>query len=456
MVKLFLNNAHSRESPLFSTHERAHENRQIEASSVQRLRISRKNVNIPCCDLIRIPIAVYAHNVKENAFMDNTTETALIMLPGPVPVAPQVLRALSKPMINHRGPEFRKLLDESREKLRSVFNTENDVLILSGSGTCAMEAAVGNLGTDKRYIALENGKFGERMKLLTALYGSSTAIIADWGESIEVERVRQVLENGADAVTLVHNETSTGMTNDVPQIGALCRKQDTLLIMDGVSSIGGIRAPIDKWGVDIAFTGSQKCLGLPPGLSMVSVSDRAWDLIESAEKRPYYADLLAHREAAEKGQTPYTPAVPLFFALEEALKLLEVEGLQARIDRYAVYAESIRAAVQAMGLRLFPKLGLSSAYSNTVTAINVPPEMEFAVLKEAMNRRGVVIAGGQERLKGHIFRIGHMGNVSKGDILQVIEKLELILLENGIVDEMGAGALAADSVLEGCDKLGSP
>ena len=380
--------------------------------------------------------------------MDNTTETALIMLPGPVPVAPQVLRAMSKPMINHRGPEFRRLLDESREKLRSVFNTENEILILNGSGTCAMEAAVGNLGTDKKYIAIENGKFGERLKLLTALYGSSTAVIADWGTSIEVEQVKQALETGADVVTLVHNETSTGMTNDVQQIGALCRKQDALLIMDGVSSIGGIQAPIDRWGVDIAFTGSQKCLGLPPGLSMVSVSDRAWDVINTAKRRPYYADLLAHRKSAEKGQTPYTPAMPLFFALEEALKLLEVEGLEARIDRYSVYATSIRAAVQAMGLELFPKLSPSSAYSNTVTAINVPLKMEFVALKKAMNRRGIVIAGGQERLKGRIFRIGNMGNLSKGDILQVIEKLELILLESGIVDEMEAGTLAADRVLE--------
>ncbi len=380
--------------------------------------------------------------------MDNTTETALIMLPGPVPVAPQVLRAMSKPMINHRGPEFRRLLDESREKLRSVFNTENEILILNGSGTCAMEAAVGNLGTDKKYIAIENGKFGERLKLLTALYGSSTAVIADWGTSIEVEQVKQALETGADVVTLVHNETSTGMTNDVQQIGALCRKQDALLIMDGVSSIGGIQAPIDRWGVDIAFTGSQKCLGLPPGLSMVSVSDRAWDVIKTAERRPYYADLLAHRKSAEKGQTPYTPAMPLFFALEEALKLLDVEGLEARIDRYSVYATSIRTAVQAMGLELFPKLSPSSAYSNTVTAINVPLKMEFVALKEAMNRRGIVIAGGQERLKGRIFRIGNMGNLSKGDILQVIEKLELILLESGIVDEMEAGTLAADRVLE--------
>jgi len=218
--------------------------------------------------------------------------------------------------------------------------------------------------------------------------------------------------------------------------------------MDGVSSIGGIEAPIDKWGVDIAFTGSQKCLGLPPGLSMISVSERAWDVIRSEQKRPFYADLIAYKTSADKGQTPYTPAMPLFFALEESLKILEEEGLEARIQRNSIYAESIRAASRAMGLELFPKVNGLSAYSNTVTAINVPPGIEFTTLKEEMMRRSVVIAGGQERLKGKIFRIGNMGNIDKGDVLQVIEKLELVLLENGIVDEIGAGTLAADCVLE--------
>jgi aspartate aminotransferase-like enzyme len=381
--------------------------------------------------------------------MDDTAETDLLMLAGPVPVAPQVLRALSKPMINHRGPEFKKLLDESREKLRGVFKTENDVLILSGSGTCAMEAAVGNLGGDKKFVALENGKFGERLKVLTSLYGSSVAVVANWGTSIDTDRVKQALQTGADAVTLVHNETSTGMTNNVEEIGALCRKHDALLIMDGVSSIGGIETPIDRWGVDIAFTGSQKCLGLPPGLSMISISDRAWEVIKTTQKRPYYADLIAHMKSAEKGQTPYTPTVPLFFALEEALKMLEAEGLSERIDRYSTYATSIRAAVKAMGLELFPQLGASSAYSNTVTAVNMPPGIDFLALKKEMKQRGIIIAGGQERLKGQIFRLGNMGNLSKGDILQAIEKLELVLLENGVVNEMGAGTLAADCVLEG-------
>ena len=381
-------------------------------------------------------------------FTNVTTESGLMVLPGPVPVAPRVLRALSKPMINHRGPEFKRLLDSAREKLQRVFRTQNDVLVLNGSGTCAMEAAVGNLGIGRTYIAVENGKFGERLGVLASLYGHAVTVLSNWGEPIDAKRVALALEAGADALLLVHNETSTGMTNRVEKIGKLCRKHETLLIMDGVSSIGGMEAPIDKWGVDIAFTGSQKCLGLPPGLSMISVSERAWEAIRSEQKRPYYADLLAYKKSADKGQTPYTPAMPLFFALEEALKMLEEEGLEARIECNRIYAEAIRAASRAMGLELFPKINELSTYSNTVTALNVPPQMEFTTLKDEMRRRSIVIAGGQEQLKGKIFRIGNMGSIDKGDILQVVEKLELVLLENGVVDDIGAGSLAADRVLE--------
>lgn len=380
--------------------------------------------------------------------MNATAESELLMLPGPVQVAPRVLRALSKPMINHRGPEFKRLLDSVLEKLQPVFRTENDVLVLSGSGTCAMEAAIGNLGRGKTYAAVENGKFGERLKTLGSLYGRSVPVVTDWGAPIEIAAVVATLEAGADAITLVHNETSTGMTNNVEKIGALCRKYDALLIMDGVSSVGGMKAEIDKWGVDIAFTGSQKCLGMPPGLSMIAVSERAWDLIRDAQKRPYYADLVAHKKSADKGQTPYTPTLPLFFALEEALKMLEEEGLDTRIKRNSIYAEAIRAASRAMGLELFPQISELSAYSDTVTAIKMPSRIKFATLNEEMKRRGVIIAGGQERLKGTIFRISNMGHVSKGDLLQTIEKLELVLVENGVVDEIGAGTLAADCVLE--------
>jgi aspartate aminotransferase-like enzyme len=179
------------------------------------------------------------------------------------------------------------------------------------------------------------------------------------------------------------------------------------------------------------------------------VNERAWDIIKTAQKRPFYADLIAHMKSADKGQTPYTPTIPLFFALEEALKMLEAEGLSERINRYRTYATSIRAAIEAMGLELFPQPSASSTYSNTVTAIKMPSGIDFVSLKNEMRRRGIIIAGGQERLKGHIFRISNMGSISEGDILQVIEKLELVLLEKGVVSEMGKGTLAADCVLEG-------
>ncbi|MGZ4931175.1 MAG: pyridoxal-phosphate-dependent aminotransferase family protein [Halobacteriota archaeon] len=381
--------------------------------------------------------------------MDVTADSGLLMLPGPVQVAPRVFQAMSKPMINHRGPEFKQLLNSVLEKLQLVFRTKSDLMILSGSGTCAMEAAIGNLGRGKTYAAVENGKFGERLKTLGSLYGESVPVMTDWGSPVDAAAVAGALGEGAGVVTLVHNETSTGMTNDVEEIGKLCKKHDALLIMDGISSIGGMDAEIDKWGVDIAFTGSQKCLGLPPGLSMISVSERAWDAIRDAQKRPYYADLVAHKESADSGQTPYTPTVPLFFALEEALKILEEEGLDSRIKRNRVYAESLRSASRAMGLELFPRINELSTYSNTVTAIKVPSTIAFATLKEEMKRRGIIIAGGQERLKGKIVRIGNMGHISKGDVLQTVEKLELVLFENGVVNEMGAGTLAADRVLEG-------
>jgi len=381
--------------------------------------------------------------------MDITAESELLMLPGPVQVAPRVLRAMSKPMINHRGFEFKKLLDFVLEKLQLVFRTRSDLMILSGSGTCAMEAAVGNLGRDKTFAAVENGKFGERLKALDSLYGQSIPIMTDWGKSVDAAGVATALDNGAEVVTLVHNETSTGMTNNVGEIGKLCKRRDALLIMDGISSIGGMEADIDRWGVDIAFTGSQKCLGLPPGLSIISVSERAWDIIRDAQKRPYYADLVAHKKSTDNGQTPYTPTVPLFFALEEALKILEEEGLDSRIKRNSIYANSIRAASLAMGLELFPEIDDLSTYSDTVTAIKVPPSIKFTTLKEEMKRRGIIIAGGQEHLKGRIFRIGNMGSVSRGDILQTVGKLELVLSENGAVDEIGAGTLTADSMLQG-------
>ncbi|MDF2957916.1 MAG: Archaeal aspartate aminotransferase or a related aminotransferase [Candidatus Alkanophagales archaeon MCA70_species_1] len=380
-------------------------------------------------------------------------ENELVMLPGPVTVSPRILRALSKPIINHRGEEFAALYRECVELLKYVFQTRNDVFVLSGSGTCAMEAAVGNvlgIGQGGKAITIVNGKFGERLKDIADRYGVAVPVEFEWGLPIDLEAVKSVLEEEEDVrtVTMVHNETSVGMLNPAREIGKLARKHDALFILDCITSIGGIDVPVDKIGVDIAIVGSQKCLGMPPGLSAVSVSERAWEVIEeNGKKVPYYMDLKAYRESFEKGQTPYTPALPLFFALREALEIIKEEGLENRIKRHKSMAEAVRAAVLSLGLKLFPKLNEFSEYSNTVTAVCMPNGITDAQLRGDMKRLGIVIAGGQERLKGKIFRIATMGNISARDVLTVIQALEIVLAKYNVIEGVGAGVEAARKAL---------
>jgi len=215
-------------------------------------------------------------------------EDTLLMIPGPVPVAPRILRAMSKPMIGHRSNEFGEIYDECIEVLSELFQTKNDIFVLSGSGTSGMEAAVGNIIGDKdKLVTIENGKFGERFREIGLRYGNVNSVKFDWtkGESIDLSRVEAALENGAKAVTLVHNETSVGIKNPAKEVGKLAHKYDAIFIMDGVTSIGGDEVLVDKWGVDIAVVGSQKCIGAPPGLCAISVSEKAWDSMK--EKTPY-------------------------------------------------------------------------------------------------------------------------------------------------------------------------
>jgi len=364
----------------------------------------------------------------------------LLMIPGPVPLHSRVLKAMSRPMINHRSPEFAKILDECVSVLKDVFQTKNDVLVLSGSGTAGMEAAVSNVVKGDDVVTIVNGKFGERFKEIVALYGNPMPVEYEWGRPVELNDVEDALEKGASIVTMVHNETSVGMLNPAEEVGALAKKHDALFIMDGVSSIGGVDVPVDRWGVDIAIIGSQKCLAAPPGLAAVAVSEKAWERMKA--KSPYYLDLKAHRKyaAKEPAQTPYTPAVSLFFGLHEALRIVKEEGLHERIERHRKCAEAVRRAVDAMNMQLFPRLNEVSAYSNTVSAIKMPDSVDDKQLRGGMKRRGVLIAGGQAHLKDRIFRIGHMGNVSAKEILTTLEALESTLSELGIKVEGGVAA----------------
>lgn len=378
-------------------------------------------------------------------------EDTLLMMPGPVPVAPRTLRAMAKPMINHRGAAFSEMYDDCREILADVFKTQNDIFVISGSGSASMEAAIGcTINKDDTIVAIENGKFGERFKDIAGRYGNVVPLEFEWGEGIDLGIIEEKLSEGAKAVTLVHNETSAGIMNPAKEVGKLARKYDALFIMDGVTSIGGDVVEVDKWGIDIAIVGSQKCLAAPPGLSMVAVSERAFKAMDDVDRMPYYLDLKAYKKSADKEstQTPYTPAIPLFFALQDALNIVKEEGMDARIKRHRTGSKAIRAAVAAMGIDMLPKLNEHSNYSNTVSAMKTPEGVGSNDIKKDMLKRGIVIAGGQARLGNKIFRIGSMGNFTARDILITIQELETVLIKRGVISDHGVGIKAATNVLD--------
>jgi len=356
----------------------------------------------------------------------------LLMIPGPVPVLPRILEAMSKPMIRHRGDEFGQIYEEIVETLKEIFQTRNDLFALSGSGTCAMEAAIGNLADKKTgIVCIANGKFGDRFGEIADRYEADavTTVNFAWGSPIELETVKEALENRPNpkVVTMVHNETSTGILNPAKEVGKLARKHDAIFVLDCITSIGGDEVPVDEFGVDVAIVGSQKCLGAPPGMSAISFSEKAMELMLANKKRPYYMDLVAYKKSFGKKQTPYTPALPLFFALREALAVIREEGMEKRIERHRMLAKAVRTAVTGFGLSLFPELNEVSDYSNTVTAINIPRELTDERLRGGMRKRGVMVAGGQEKLKGKIFRIATMGNITEKEVLRTIEALEQVV-----------------------------
>ena len=370
----------------------------------------------------------------------------LLMLPGPVPIPERVRLAMSRQAINHRSAEFGAAYADCVRVLKTTFGTANDLFVISGSGTAAMEAAVANVGRDKQIACIVNGKFGERFLKISQRYGKATEIKSDWGTPVDLEGLRAQLEAGAQVVTFVHNETSAGIRNPAQEIGKLCRKHDALCIMDGITSIGGDVVEADAWGIDIAITGSQKCFAAPAGLAMISVSGRAWERM--TKNPPYYLDLPAYRKSAagKPMETPYTPAVPLFLALREACLMIEEEGLPARIERHKKMSGAVQAAAKAWGLSLFPKPDKLHSPSATVTAIEYPAGVKDDELRGAVKKMGIQIAGGQDHVKGKIFRIGSMGAVSAPEILGTVAATQFALKKCGYTPK-GDGVMAAAEVL---------
>jgi aspartate aminotransferase-like enzyme len=374
-----------------------------------------------------------------------------LMIPGPTPVPPPVVAAMSKPIIGHRGAEFANLIGRTTEKLKKVFQTNNDVFVLASSGTGGLEAAVANtVNPGDKILTLNTGKFGERFGELGNKYGAQVDEVKfGWGYDIDLKVVEEKLNADPDikVVFATHNETSTAVVNNIKGLGELVAKHKAILVVDAVSSMGGMDIRTDEWQVDIMVAGSQKALMLPPGLAFVSVSDKAWQVIEQNKTPKYYFDLSKARKSLAKNNTPYTSAVSLYYGLEAALDMILEEGLENVFARHHMLAKATRAAMQGLGLELLPA---PECASDTVTAVQCPMTVDVDKLRKTLlEKYKVMVAGGQGELKGKIFRVAHMGFATKADVLIAIGSLEMALNECGYKAELGAGVREAQLVFLG-------
>ena len=356
--------------------------------------------------------------------------------PGPIPVPDDILEAMSKPMINHRGPEFKDMLYRVTDRLKQVFETKNDLYILTASGTGAMEAAVVNtLSPGDKVLNVTIGTFGDRFGKIAEAFGAGvTTLSFPLGTAVDVDKLSDALraDPNIEAVLVTHNETSTGVTNDLEAIAGVVKDEfDKLLLVDGISSVCSIPLPTDAWGCDVVATASQKGWMLPPGLAFISFSERAWEAHRQARMPRFYFDVSAYQHYFDNGQPPYTPALSVIFALDLALDKILAEGMGSIFERHASIGQMMRDGVKELGLSIFPD---ESVASNTVTAVSVPVGVEAARLLTLMREEhGVVLAGGQQSLSGKIFRIGHMGYCEPEEIQGVLDALATVLPKVGFV-----------------------
>ncbi|MDR7856517.1 alanine--glyoxylate aminotransferase family protein [Tissierella sp.] len=369
-----------------------------------------------------------------------------LQIPGPTNIPERILRTLSMPLINHRGAEFEKLITCCVEGLKKVYRTENDILMFPSSGSGALESAIVNFFSPGDTIAAAcHGVFSERVADIAKKYGVDVIRIQkEWGQAVKTEEIEEVLKKDVDkkirAVCIPQNETTSGIVNNIESVGKMMKESGhpALLIVDVVSSLACIPFEMDAWGVDVAITASQKGFMLPPGLSMVAVSERAWKLSEKSTMPKWYWDYKAVRAKMGEKQFPYTPPTTLLFGLKESLNIIEEEGLENIWDRHALMAEATRNAMKAMGLRLFSEEGYES---DTVTTVNMPDGIQYKEFARILKEKyGVVIGGGLQKLQGKIFRIGHLGAIYKLDVYAVLGAIEMTLFELGYKVKLGTAA----------------
>jgi len=356
-----------------------------------------------------------------------------LRIPGPTPLPDEILRAMSKQMINHRGVEFGQILNDVTTKLKHLFQTKSDVFLLTGSGTGGLEAAIVNtLSPGDKVLSVSIGVFGERFATIAQQFGAEVVPLNfEWGKAADADAVRQALHSEPEvkAVLVTHNETSTGVTNDLASISSVVKEFDKLLLVDAISGLGSINLPVDDWHCDVTVTGSQKGWMAPPGLAMVSVSEEAWRAQAKAKMPRFYWDFAKAKSYLERGQTPWTPAITTVFALSVSLEMMLAEGLPNIVARHARLGKAARNGIKSLGLSLFAE---ESHASNTVTAVAAKDGLDTKkMLKLLREEHEIVLAGGQQRLDGKIFRIGHLGWVREDDIETVISALKVVLPQAG-------------------------
>ncbi len=374
-------------------------------------------------------------------------ERELLMIPGPTNVDPAVLRALSKPTTSHTGLEFVNIFKETLNDLKRVFMTNNEVFVVAGSGTLALEMAIANIiEPGDKILNTVSGFFGQYFVEMSKSHGAIPRVLeVPWGKSIKPEQVKEVLKEGDyKAVTVTHVETSTGIMNPIKEIGKIVKEySDAFYVVDTVCSLGGIEVRVDDWNIDVCASGSQKCIGVPPGLAFLSASDKVLKFLET-RKSPigfWYGDFRNWLPVMREPSKYFaTPPVNMIYALSEALKLVLDEGLEKRFRRHHILAEAFRAAMDALDLKLVAE---RECAADTVTAAYYPKNIEDNAFRSEMKQREIVVASTLGPLKGKGFRVGHMGNVSQSDIMSTVAAIEATLRHLGYKFSYGAGLTAA-------------
>ena len=374
-----------------------------------------------------------------------------LLLPGPTPVPDRVVRAMSKPVINHRGPEFKQILGEVSEGVKQIYRTQQNLLIYPGSGTGGLEAAVVNfVSPGDRILAISIGVFGDRFARIASEFGARVEKIDfPWGQAADPEIIKEKIAADVNheikAILITHNETSTGVCNDIKKIREAVGNHPALFMVDAVSGLAAANLCMDEWNLDVVVSGSQKAFMIPPGLSFMAFNNRALEVYEKNQNHKFYWDVGAGLKYLEIGQNPFTPPVSLYYGLHEALQMMSEEGLDNILKRHMDYRNMVRSAVKEMGLQL---LATDENASPALTSVIAPPELGANRIRQAMQEEfNIVMAGGQQELNDVIFRIGHLGYVRELDLLSVLAALEIILIKLGYKLDIGKGVKKAQEIL---------